>query len=102
LLREAAAELGIGAVSTDFIELRDEYVGDGYGIPSPEAVEAIALFARHEGLVLDPVYSGKAGAALVGMVRSGELTPDQKVVFINTGGAPSVFAYGDEVVAPLE
>jgi D-cysteine desulfhydrase family pyridoxal phosphate-dependent enzyme len=101
LLRDAAAELGIGAVSTDFIELTDEFVGPGYGIPSPETVEAIALLARHEGLVLDPVYSGKAGAALVTMVRRGELTPDQRVVFLHTGGAPSVFAYGPDVVAPL-
>ena len=51
--------------------------------------------------MLDPVYSGKAGAALVGLVRRGELTPDQRVVFIHTGGAPSVFAYGPDVVAPL-
>jgi D-cysteine desulfhydrase family pyridoxal phosphate-dependent enzyme len=101
LLREAAAELGIGPVSTDLIELTDEFVGAGYGIPTPETIEAIGLFARSEGLVLDPVYSGKAGAALVGLVRRGELTPDQRVVFIHTGGAPSIFAYGPDVVAPL-
>jgi D-cysteine desulfhydrase family pyridoxal phosphate-dependent enzyme len=101
LLKEAAAELGVGPVSNDLIELRDEYVGEGYGIPTPECIEAIALFARAEGLVLDPVYSGKAGAGMIGMVRNGELTPDQRVMFIHTGGAPSLFAYGDEVVLPV-
>jgi 1-aminocyclopropane-1-carboxylate deaminase/D-cysteine desulfhydrase-like pyridoxal-dependent ACC family enzyme len=99
LLKDAAAELGLGTVATDQIELTDEFLGPGYGISTPEMVEAIALFARTEGLLLDPVYSGKAGAALVSLVRRGELRPDERVLFLHTGGAPALFAYGREVIA---
>ena len=99
LLRDAAAELGAGPVAEDQIELTDEFLGAGYGITTPETIEAIALFARSEGLLLDPVYSGKAGAALVAMARRGDFRSDERVLFVHTGGAPALFAYGSEVIS---
>ncbi|GIU85277.1 MAG: D-cysteine desulfhydrase [Acidimicrobiales bacterium] len=74
------------------IRLDRDHVGPGYGVPSEEALEAIALVARTEGLVLDPVYSAKAMAALIDDSRSGRLQPDRPVVFLHTGGLPSVFS----------
>jgi D-cysteine desulfhydrase family pyridoxal phosphate-dependent enzyme len=93
----AAAELGIGPPADTSIEVTGEFLGEGYGIPTPEMVEALALFARTEGLVLDPVYSGKAAAALVSLARRGDLT-GERVLFVHTGGAPGLFAYGPGVV----
>ena len=72
--------LGLGVVRDDEIDLTDEFLGPGYGIPTPEMVEAIALFARTEGLLPDPVYSGKAGAALVALVRRGEIEPTERIL----------------------
>jgi D-cysteine desulfhydrase family pyridoxal phosphate-dependent enzyme len=93
----AAAELGIGPPAPSAIEVTGEFLGEGYGIPTPEMVKALALFARTEGLVLDPVYSGKAAAALVALARRGDLA-SERVLFIHTGGAPGLFAYGPGVV----
>ncbi|MBN1835304.1 MAG: D-cysteine desulfhydrase family protein [Spirochaetales bacterium] len=74
-----------------------EFVGQGYGIPTPEGVAALGLLARMEGIFLDPVYTGKAMAALMAHVRSGELDPDQPLVFLHTGGATALFAYQQEL-----
>ena len=68
------------------------HIGGGYGTPSDAAVEAITLLARTEGIVLDPVYTGKAMAALVTFVRDGSVEPDATVLFWHTGGAPALFA----------
>ena len=64
---------------------------------SPEATEAVRLTARIEGVLLDPVYSGKAMAALIHGIRAGEFTASQSVLFIHTGGLPAVFAYRNEL-----
>lgn len=70
-----------------------DYVGEGDGIPTREMVEAISLAARSEGLLLDPVYTGKAMAGLVDLVRRGSFGNDENIVFLHTGGSPSLFAY---------
>lgn len=67
------------------------YIGDGYGIPTREGLEAIGLFARHEAIVLDPCYTSKGAAALIAHVRSGEVRPDETIVFLHTGGVPAIF-----------
>ena len=77
----------------DDIVVTDEYVGDRYGIPTPAGLDAIRLVARTEGILLDPVYTGKAMAGLIDMVRGGQFAPDQTVVFWHTGGQPAIFAY---------
>ena len=56
-------------------------------------VEAVRLFASLEGVLLDPVYTGKAAAGLIGMVRSGEIHADERVLFVHTGGSPALYAY---------
>ena len=76
-------------------EIRSGYAGEGYGIPTPGMVEAVGLLARLEGIVLDPVYSGKAMAGLIDLVRAGQFGADETIVFIHTGGAPAMFAYAD-------
>jgi D-cysteine desulfhydrase len=75
------------------MDIFDEYLGPGYGIPTPECKEAILQTARTEGIVLDPVYTGKAMAGLIDLARNGHIGRDKPVVFWHTGGAPALFAY---------
>ena len=70
--------------------------------PRPEALAAIKLAARTEGLLLDPVYTGKAMAGLIDHARAGLFGPDSAVVFIHTGGLPALFAFKDEILADLD
>ena len=100
LAAEVAELVGVGRVDPAEITLTDDFLGPGYGIPTPEMVEALGLVARTEGVVLDPVYSGKAMAALVSMVRSGAFGAQDRVVFLHTGGSPGLFAYADELADP--
>ena len=69
-----------------------DHFGPGYGKPTAACLEAIRAAARLEGLILDPVYTGKALAGLIGWARDGRFGPDQTVVFWHTGGAPALFA----------
>jgi L-cysteate sulfo-lyase len=95
LANATAAKLGGGKFSAADVEVVDEYIGPAYGVPSRDTLEAIELCARLEGLLLDPVYTGKAMAGLIGLVRGGRFTPAQTVVFVHTGGLPALFAYED-------
>ena len=70
------------------------FIGAGYGIPTIEGMEAISLLARAEAIVLDPCYTSKAMAALIRHARTGEIGPDETVVFLHTGGAPAIFTEG--------
>lgn len=97
LVASTAALLGLDVPADDEVVCDDRFLGDGYGLPTPGMVDAVQRFARTEGLVLDPVYSGKAGAALVAMAGSGELDGATGVAFVHTGGSPSLFAYVDEL-----
>lgn len=78
---------------TDVV-IADGFVGEGYGKPTPEGMAAIRLLARTEAVFLDPVYTGKAMAGLIAAVRSGQLEADGSVLFLHTGGGPSLFAQG--------
>jgi D-cysteine desulfhydrase/L-cysteate sulfo-lyase len=94
IANEAAAALGLDlTIDPQEIVNSDAYVGEGYGKPSPEGNEAVRLFARTEGIVLDPIYTGKCAAAMVADVRAGRWTRDQSIVFVHTGGAPAVFTW---------
>jgi len=86
-------------LSSDDVRVFDEYYGEGYGIPTPEMVEAVHLVARSEGILLDPVYSGKAMAGLLDLIRRGHFEPTQNVLFIHTGGTPALFAYREALAA---
>lgn len=82
-----------GALERDMVEAIDEYVGPGYGQPTDEMVDAISLLAAEEGILLDPVYSGKGMAGLIGLIQKGYFQKDENVVFLHTGGAIGLFAY---------
>ncbi|MFT3964246.1 D-cysteine desulfhydrase [Propionivibrio sp.] len=81
------------------VAVNADYVGGGYGIPTEGMVEAVQLLARHEGILLDPVYTGKGFAGLVDLVRKGHFRQGENVVFVHTGGAAGLFAYRS-VLAP--
>ena len=92
--RVAAARWNL---TTADIDIRDDYIGEGYGVVTPGSREALALLARTEGILLDPVYTGKAMAGLIDDARHGRLGAGDQVVFVHTGGTPAVFAYRDEL-----
>ena len=69
------------------------FVGDGYGVPSEAGIAATRLFARTEGIVLDPVYTGKAAAGMIAHIRQGRFGRDDAVVFVHTGGTPAIFTW---------
>lgn len=74
------------------------FVGDAYGVATDEGLEAIRLLVRTEAIFLDPVYSGKAMAGLLADVHAGRIARDASVVFLHTGGGPSVFAFGTDLL----
>ena len=97
---EKALVLDLGISSSDIVVL-DEYVKDGYGIINKETAEAIRLLFTAEGIVLDPVYTGKAMAALIDLVRKGFFRKDDRILFFHTGGTPALFPYREPLVRLL-
>jgi len=94
LAQETAGLLGLAAgIPRESIEALGDWVGPGYSLPSPEMVEAVRMVARVEGILLDPVYTGKAMAGLIALIRQGRFTRGQNVLFVHTGGAPALYAY---------
>ena len=73
----------------------DQYVGPGYSLPTDSMVEAVKLFAKTEAILLDPVYSGKAAAGLIDLVRKNHFPKGANVLFLHTGGSPALYAYMD-------
>ena len=71
------------------------FVGKGYGVPTEAGVEATRLFARTEGVILDPIYTGKAAAGMIAHVREGRYKPDDVLVFVHTGGMPAIFTWNE-------
>ncbi|NTY41506.1 D-cysteine desulfhydrase [Burkholderia diffusa] len=93
---DTAEYLGIpGVVRRERVVANCDYVGDGYGKPTDSMVEAVTLLARTEGILLDPVYSGKGMAGLIDLVRKGHFSRDENVVFVHTGGSAALFGYMD-------
>ena len=70
-----------------------DYVGEGYGLPAESTIEAIDILARQEGILLDPVYSGKGMAGLVDLIRKGYFKTGENVVFVHTCGSVALFGY---------
>ncbi|MBV8427102.1 MAG: D-cysteine desulfhydrase family protein [Hyphomicrobiales bacterium] len=92
--REACALLGIDALwRDDRVEVASQWSAGAYGVADETTEEAIRLAARCEGLVLDPVYSGKSMAGLIGLARSGHFREGGPVLWVHTGGSPGIFAY---------
>ncbi len=80
-------------VAREKVIANSDYVGDGYGLPTNSMVEAVKMLASYEGILLDPVYSGKGFAGLIGLIRQDHFKKDENVVFLHTGGSVSLFAY---------
>lgn len=86
--------LGVpGELSRHAVVANSDYVGDGYGLPTEGTLEALTLLARHEGILLDPVYSAKGMAGLIDLIRKGHFRRDENIVFIHTGGSVGLFGY---------
>ena len=101
LVDETSVLLGIqNPVSPADLIVDDSQVGEGYGIPTDATLEAIQLLALTEGIFLDPVYTGKAFAAMLADIRSGAVGADDTVIFLHTGGTPALFAKRQEI-API-
>ena len=83
------------------VQVSLDHIGPAYGKLSEGCLEAISLLARQEGILLDPLYTGKAMSALIADIRSGRWKQGDKVVFIHTGGSPVLFAYNEELVAGI-
>ena len=96
LAQKTEAKLGLSdVVKREDVVANCDYVGDGYGIPTESMVEAVTLLAQQEGILLDPVYSGKGMAGLIDLVRKGHFKEGENVVFLHTGGAVALFGYPD-------
>ena len=94
-----AARVGLSATFTpDDFEVNDNYLGGGYAVMGPAEQEAIQLAAQSDALLVDPVYTGRALAGLIDLIRKGEFVPGQNVLFWHTGGSPALFAYARQLV----
>lgn len=101
IVLEAAERVGTPlSVGPEDFETDHAQIGPGYGLATPACLEAIRLAARTEGILLDPVYTGKAMAGLIADIRAGEIAPTETVVFLHTGGLPGIFAHAADL-API-
>jgi L-cysteate sulfo-lyase len=97
VLNMISEEAGItyGLVKDQDIVINDEYIGVGYGRPTDAGIAAIRTVAEREGVILDPVYTGKCMSAMLDMLQNGKLENPRDVVFLHTGGAPAIHPYAD-------
>ena len=95
LAQRTAVYMGLNPeiVAREKVVANSDYVGDGYGLPTSSMVEAVKMLAKYEGILLDPVYSGKGFAGLVDLIRKGPFKKGENVVFLHTGGSISLFGY---------
>lgn len=96
IANETIAALGLDiAVTEDEVINTEDFVGKGYGIPSEAGDEAVKLVARTEGIILDPIYTGKAAAGMIAHIREGRFSQDDVLVFVHTGGTPAIFTWNE-------
>jgi D-cysteine desulfhydrase family pyridoxal phosphate-dependent enzyme len=96
---ETIAYLGLNlTLKPSDLTIYDQYIGPGYGIVTEETVKTIQLFARTEGIILDPVYSAKAAWGMVDLIARGVFQQNQTVLFIHTGGIPGLFAKTSQIL----
>ncbi|MGE5137897.1 MAG: pyridoxal-phosphate dependent enzyme [Rudaea sp.] len=101
LANEVSERLGAGQrfLADQVPLIENTYVGERYGEPCAEGEDAMRLLARCEGILLDPVYTGKAFAGLLGLARDGKIEGDEPLIFMHTGGVPALFAFGEQKAA---
>jgi len=96
LVEQTAAHVGIkGTIPREAVQCFEEYVGPGYSLPTPEMVKTVKLVAQTEGILLDPVYTGKAMAGMLDLVQKGFFKMGQNILFVHTGGSPALYHYAD-------
>lgn len=96
LVEKVAAKVGIESpIPKEAVVCFDDYVGPGYSLPTDSMIEAVRMLAETEAILMDPVYTGKAIAGLIDLVRKGFFDQDEKILFIHTGGSPALHVYAD-------
>jgi D-cysteine desulfhydrase family pyridoxal phosphate-dependent enzyme len=104
VVKEIANQVLLEFAATDLpreipeVSVFDDYVGKGYGVLNSEITRAIRMVAENEGILLDPVYTGKAMAGLLDLCETSYFEPKANVVFLHTGGTPALFSYGDAIL----
>jgi len=99
LVQRTAEHVGVhSGISRETVVCFDEYVGPGYSLPTAEMAEAVRMLARLEGVLIDPVYTGKAMAGLIDLVRKGAFNKDENILFIHTGGSPALYVYMSDIL----
>lgn len=99
IANEALKELEVKLnISNEDIIIFDEYIKEGYGMVNNEVNEAIHLLAQSEGILLDPVYTGKNMAGFIDLMIKDFFQPDENILFMHTGGTPALFAYKDKII----
>ena len=99
LVQRTAGHVGIkSTIPRNAVTCFDEYVGPGYSLPTSAMAEAVRMLARLEGILMDPVYTGKAMAGLIDLVRKGYFRPEENVLFVHTGGSPALYVYMNEIL----
>jgi L-cysteate sulfo-lyase len=93
LCRATAEKLDVAPPPRAAVVANTDYVGEGYGLPAPSTIDAIEMFARLEGILLDPVYSAKGAAGLIDLCRKGHFGKGERVLFLHTGGAIGLTGY---------
>ena len=93
---QTSERIGGGPVNEEDVHVDFRHLGDGYGLPTEGMVSAVELVARTEGILLDPVYTGKAMAGMIAAILNEEIAETETVVFLHTGGMPGLFAYPAE------
>lgn len=102
LVQRTASHVGIkSSIPRETVVCFEEYVGPGYSLPTPEMVEAVKMLAMTEGILLDPVYTGKAMAGLIDLIRKGYFHKDENVLFVHTGGSPAIYAHIQEFLGEI-
>jgi len=100
LVRETAKHVGVNfEIPRDAVNCFGDYVGPGYSLPTPEMAEAVKLVARTEGILLDPVYTGKTMAGLIDLIRQGYFKKEANILFVHTGGSPALYVYKEYILS---
>ena len=99
LVKSTAAHVGVATeIPVAAVRCYDEYVGPGYSLPTAEMAEAVRMLAGLEGILMDPVYTGKAMAGLIDLVRKGTFNKDENILFVHTGGSPALHVYMEDIL----
>jgi D-cysteine desulfhydrase len=85
-------------ITAQAVRCYDEYVGPGYSLPTAEMAEAVRMLAGLEGILMDPVYTGKAMAGLIDLVRKGTFKKEENILFVHTGGSPALYVYMEHIL----